>query len=150
MILELYRFFYGFFSRAVVNDKSNGTAPGLLVWSAVALPKRLRVGREERGFAILPSPSSLWRSEWIHAPFAEVTAHDVGAWPYSVSLSVKFVAFLCTLHWPVAEGNLGRGGVSYVEMLILYEFWAGERLVLEKAVARYRRPGRPISVSAVL
>ena len=41
------------------------------------------------------------------------------------------------------------GGVSYVELLILYEFWAGERLSLEKAHPRYLRPGRPISVSAV-
>ena len=36
------------------------------------------------------------------------------------------------------------GGVSYVELLILYELWAGERLELEKAVPRYRRPGRSI------
>ena len=41
------------------------------------------------------------------------------------------------------------GGISYVELLILYELWAGERLVLEKAHPRYLRPGRPISVSAV-
>ena len=40
-------------------------------------------------------------------------------------------------------------GVSYVELLILYELWVGERLVLEKARPRYLRPGRPISVSAV-
>ena len=31
----------------------------------------------------------------------------------------------------------------------LYEIWAGERLELEKAVPRYRRPGRSIAVSAV-
>ena len=37
----------------------------------------------------------------------------------------------------------------YVELLILYELWAGERLSLEKAHPRYLRPGRPISVSAV-
>ena len=30
------------------------------------------------------------------------------------------------------------------------ELWAGERLVLAKAALRYRRPRRPISVSAVL
>ena len=35
------------------------------------------------------------------------------------------------------------------ELLILYELWARERLSLEKAVPRYLRPGRPISVSAV-
>ena len=43
----------------------------------------------------------------------------------------------------------GVGGVSFVEVLILYELWAGERLVSEKAVPRYRRPGHPISVSVV-
>ena len=40
-------------------------------------------------------------------------------------------------------------GSLCVELLLLYELWAGERLVLEKALPRYRRPGRPISVSAV-
>ena len=45
--------------------------------------------------------------------------------------------------------DLGVGGVSYVELLILYELWAGERLFLEKAHPRYLRPERPISVSAV-
>ena len=40
--------------------------------------------------------------------------------------------------------------MSYVELLILYELWAGERLSLEKAHPHYLRPGRPISVSAVL
>ena len=56
---------------------------------------------------------------------------------------------LGTLQWPEVECNLGVGGVSYVELLILYELWAGERLKLEKAVPRYRRPCRSISVSAV-
>ena len=40
----------------------------------------------------------------------------------------------------------GVGGVSFVELLIMYELWAGERLSLEKAHPRYLRPGRPISV----
>ena len=55
---------------------------------------------------------------------------------------VKWVAFLYSLHWP-------QGGADYVELPILYELWAGERLFLEKAHPRYLRPGRPISVSAV-
>ena len=78
-----------------------------------------------------------------------VTADDVEVWPYSVGLSVKLKTFLGTLHWPVAEADLGGGGISFVEIPILYELWAGERLVLEKAVPRYRRLGRPISVSAL-
>ena len=44
----------------------------------------------------------------------------------------------------------GLGGGSYLELLILYERWAGERLVTEGAVPFARRVGRPISVSAVL
>ena len=36
-----------------------------------------------------------------------------------------------------------------MELLILYEQWAGERLVVESAVPFARRVGRPISVSAV-
>ena len=64
-------------------------------------------------------------------------------------LLVKWVTFLNSLHWPVGDLDLGVGGVSYVELLNLYELWAGERLSLEKAHPRKLRPGRPISVSAV-
>ena len=39
--------------------------------------------------------------------------------------------FLRSLHWPVDAVDLGVGGVSFVELLILHEFWAGERLSLE-------------------
>ena len=76
-------------------------------------------------------------------------ADYVANWPYTAGLLVKWVAFLGTLHWPAGGSDLGVGGVSSVEVLTLYELWAGERLVLEKAVHPYRRPGRPISVSAV-
>ena len=43
---------------------------------------------------------------------------------------------MSTLHWPASGADLGVGGVSNVELLILHELWAGER-----------RTGRPISVS---
>ena len=56
---------------------------------------------------------------------------------------------LGSLHWPAGGLDLGVGGVSYADLLILDELWAGERLSLEKAHPRYLRPGRPISVSAV-
>ena len=60
-----------------------------------------------------------------------------------------FLFGIGSLHWPAGGLDLGVGGISYVELLILYELWAGERLSLEKAQPRYLRPGRPISVSAV-
>ena len=78
-----------------------------------------------------------------------ITVEDVRVWPYSVSLLVKVSAFLGTLHWPAGAVDFGVGGVSFVEMLILYELWAGERVCLEGAIPRYRRVGRSISVSAV-
>ena len=56
---------------------------------------------------------------------------------------------MSTLQWPVGDSDLGVGGISYVDLLIFFELWAGERLFLEKAHPRYLRPGRPISVSAV-
>ena len=62
---------------------------------------------------------------------------------------VKLSAFLSSLHLPGVIDDLGPSRVSYVEMLILYERWAGEQLVLEPAFPRLRRVGRPISVSAV-
>ena len=80
---------------------------------------------------------------------SSITVEDVRVWPYSVSLLVKMSAFLGTLHWPAGAVDLGVGCVSFVEMLILYELWAGERLCLEGAVPKYRRVGRPISVWAV-
>ena len=49
----------------------------------------------------------------------------------------------------MARADLWVGGVSFVEMLILYELWAGERVSLENAHPRYFRPVRSISVSAV-
>ena len=53
-------------------------------------------------------------------------------WPYTPGLLVKWVSFLGSLHWPVGGLDLGVGGISYVELLILYELWAAERLSLEK------------------
>ena len=96
-------------------------------------------------------------------------ADEIAQWPYTPGLLVKWVSLLGGLHWIVGRMDLGVGGVSYVELLILYELWAGERLsgisyvellilcelwageslVLVKAHPWYLRPGRPISVSVV-
>ena len=62
---------------------------------------------------------------------------------------MKLCSFLSSLHWPSTVSDLGVGGVSFVELLFLYERWAGERLVLEMSVPKLRRFARPISVSSV-
>ena len=46
-----------------------------------------------------------------------VRNRDIEVWPLSVGMLVKWVSFLSSLHWPVGD----VGGVSYVELLILYE-----------------------------
>ena len=37
--------------------------------------------------------------------------------------------------------------MSFIELLIFYELRAAERLVLETALPKYRRRGRPITVA---
>ena len=73
-------------------------------------------------------------NEWVASPYVAFGADDVAQWPYTLGLLVKWVSFLGSLHWPAHGGDLGVGGISYVELLILYELWAGERLVLEKPI----------------
>ena len=102
-----------------------------------------------RDRAFLPGPPGIWHSEWFQVPAAAICAEDIALWPYTPGLLVKWVSLLNSLHWPVGDLDLGVGGVSYVELLVLYELWAGETLSLEKAHPRYLRPGRPISVSTV-
>ena len=133
----------------VNHDGLGGTAPNPLVWSAGALQKRRRLVHAVRDRAFLLGPPGIWCSEWYQVPAAVVCDEDIDLWPYTPGLLVKWVSFLNSLHWPVGDLDLGVGGISYVELLILYELWAGERLSLEKAHPRYLRPGRPISVSAV-
>ena len=126
-----------------------GDAPNPLVWSAGAHPKRRRLVHAVRDQAFLPGPPGIWDSEWVNVPASVICAEDTAHWPHTTGLLVKWVSLLGSLHWPAGGLDLGVGGVSYIELLILFELWAGERLVLEKAVPRYRRPGLPISVSAV-
>ena len=149
VVLELHRFFIAI-SRAVVNhDGGTGIAPDPLVWSAGALPKRRRLVHAVRDRAFLPGPPGLWDSDWVNIPDSAISAADITLWPKSPRLLVMWVSFLAGLHWPAGGSDHGVGGISHLELLILYELWAGERLQLEKAVPRYRRPGRLVSVSAV-
>ena len=133
-------------SRAVVNhDGSDGAALDPLVWSAGDLPERRRIVHAVRDRAMLPGPPAKWESEWVSVPASAVGADDVAHWPHTAGLLVKWVSFLGSLHWPAGGVDLGVGGVSYFELLILYELWACERLPHPRCL----RPGRPISVSAV-
>ena len=79
---------------------------------------------------VLPGPPSLWEESWSH-------------WS-------SFSVFLGSLHCASEARDLGVEEGFYLELLVLYELWSGERLVCEKAVLCFRRGGRPISASAAL
>ena len=149
VILDLHRFFIAI-SRAVVNhDGRDGTAPDPLVWSAGALPNRRRIVHavRDRAFFCLGRLVFGIRNGSVFLLLPSVLRTLL----FGPILLVSWLSvFLSSLHWPVGDLDLGVGGVSFVELLILYELWAGERLSLEKAHPRYLRPGRPISVSGVL
>ena len=149
VILCLHRFFIAISGAVVNQDEGNGTAPDPMVWSVGALPKRRRLVHAVRDLVMLPGPPALWLGDWVAGLAVSVGIDDVAQWPYTPGLLVKCISFLGSLHGPVGRMDLGVGGISNVELLILYELWAGERLTLEKAHPRYLRPGRPISVSAV-
>ena len=124
MVLILHRFFIAISKAVVDHDGESGTSIVLTVWSAGGISKRRKVVHAVRDGAFLPSPAGFSDGEWVVVVATPVTCHDIEAWPYSVGMFVKWVAFLGTLHWPEGRVDLGVGGVSFVEILILYELWA--------------------------
>ena len=148
VVRDLHRFFIAI-AGTIVNDYGQeGIAPDPMVWSSGGRPERRRVVEAIRDFAMLPGPQRLWFGDWFKGPDILISAHDVGRWPFSVGALVKLAAFLSCLCWLGEVSHFGSGGISYVELLIVHERWAGERLRIEDSVPKYRRPGRPISVSA--
>ena len=128
-------------------DGHNGSAPHPTVWDRGAKTKKRRVLQAVSEFAWVPgSIGGMVRLAGLVSTLMLLTLL-LGLSLLVCSLSC--VLFLVSLHLPAVVDDLGPAGVSYVEMLILHERSAGERLVLEPAVSRSRRGGRPSSVSAV-
>ena len=75
--------------------------------------------------ASLPSPPGFLQLPWVQVHGGCITGADVAAWPCSVSLLCKISAFLVSLHWPADAVDMGYFGVSYLEVLIPFEQWAG-------------------------
>ena len=82
-------------------------------------------------------------SSWVHVNVGHITGVDIAAWPYSVSILVRFTSFLKTLHWPSGFVDLGHFGLSFLELLILFEQWVGRRLLSEKVTRPHVRAHRP-------
>ena len=130
---DLHRFFIAVDRVVVNNDDNGGTALDPTVWSAGTAPKKRKVDRVVRDSAWLPGPVILWTGGWQGWPDIGVTRHDVAVWLYFMVLVLFFVQGvfprklfagllrLLTLVW---------AGRLYVELLVVFELWAGERLKL--------------------
>ena len=86
---------------------------------------------------------------WMQEHGGGITGADIAAWPYSVGILCKFTAFLGTLHWLVATVGMGHFGVSYLEVLIFFEQWAGHWLLSEKVTRPHVRANRLFLIPSV-
>ena len=148
MIMDLHRYFIAVARVAVNHDPGHGTAPDPTVWCTGAAAKRAKPREAVCDFAAAPGPDALGLNGWFCVASSPLASDDFDLWPYSTGLFIQFSAFLGSLHWPSEGGDLVMGGVSFIEVLFLYELWAGERLVLETSVPKYLRKGRSITVTA--
>ena len=78
-----------------------------------------------------------------------ISGADIAAWPCSIGILCKFTAFLETLHWPMGSEDMGHFGVSFLELLILFEQSAGHRLLSEKMTWPRVRTNRPMLIPSV-
>ena len=137
-------------SRVVADhDGRSGAAPDLLFWDRGGKKKQRQVDiRVHIDLATLPGPLGFLNGPWFQVA-GGITGADVAVWPYSVSVLCMFTSFLGTLHWPTDDVDLGHFGTSFLEVLILFEQWAGHRLLSEKVTGPGAWAHRPISISSV-
>ena len=85
---------------------------------------------------------------WQNWPAIVVSAGDVGHWLFSVGALVKLASFLTVFT------GLPRYRIWGMVASVMFSFFfhmkggLGERLCIEDTVPKYRRPGRPMLVSA--
>ena len=85
----------------------------------------------------------------VQVAAGRITGADIAAWPYSVGILIRFTSLLNTLHWPSGSADFGHFGISFSELLILFEQWAGHRLLSEKVTGPHVRANRPILIHSV-
>ena len=97
--------------------------------------------------ATLPGPPNFLSSTWCILDSLPITQDDVAAWPYSVDILLVFSSSLASLHWPQGTSDLGKFGISYFELLLMFEVFSGFRLQTEKTVRPHLRSRRPLAFS---
>ena len=105
-----------------------GAAVDPVVWSAVGLVKLPRFEAAVRDLAVLLGLPSLWDGAWQNWPMFGATAADLAFWLFSVGNLLMLVWFCTQTHWLAEVVDLGVGGVSCVELVIMHELAYQERL----------------------
>ena len=146
IMTDLHRFMMAIARVSVNHDGKGGTAPDPPVWDQGSRPKVRKLAmRVDVDLASLPGPPGFLHSSWVQVDSGHITGSDIAAWPYSVGIlfSLNYL-FLKILHWPSGSADLGHLGISFLELLILFEQWAGHRLLSEKVTRPHVRAHRPI------
>ena len=132
-MLDLHRFMIAVARVSVNHDGKGGTAPDPLVWDKGSRPKVRKLAiRVNDDLASLPVPPGFLNSSWVQVNPGRITSAGIAAWPYSVCIFIRFTSFLNTLHWLSGSDDFGHFGISFLELLILFEQWAGHQLLSEK------------------
>ena len=74
-----------------------------------------------------------------------ITGADIAAWPCSVGIFCKFTSS----HWPMGSEDMDHFGVSFLELLTLFEQWAGHWLLCEKLTRPHVWANCPILIPSV-
>ena len=102
---------------SVNHDGKGGNATDPLVWDQGSRPKvRKPAVRVNVDLASLPGPPGFLNCSWVQVNAGHITGDDIAAWPYIVSILVRFASFLNTLHWPSGSADLGHFGISFLEL----------------------------------
>ena len=111
---HVHRFMIALSRVSVNHDGRDCSAPDPLVWDQESRIEQRGVDiRVSVDGATLPGPPGFLDGPWVQVKCGPVTESDVAAWPYSVSLLCEFSSFLSSR--------------SNLEVLILFEQWAGHR-----------------------
>ena len=150
IMLQLHRFMISVARVTVNHDGRGGTALTHLSGTRVVGRRKLRRTdiRVNIDLASLPGPCGFLHGSWMQVHGGCITGLDVAAWPNSVGILCEFEAFFFwyfTLAcWCAVD--MGHFGVSFLEILILFEQWASHRLLSEKVTRPHFRPNRPIFI----
>ena len=121
IMFDLHRFMIGVARVSVNHDGKGGTALDPLVWDQGSKPKVRKLAiRVNVDLASLPGPPGFLNGSWIQVAAGRITGADIAAWPYSVSILIRFTSFVTTLYLPSGSGDFGHFGITFLELFILF------------------------------